>query len=560
MTQMQVFKGTRLMPVFIVLVAIVLLANVSCGSRDRAGGSSPGQSADKRAEQSIEKQGEDELVPVGFVKQSADTVYTNGQIYTVNEDQPWVEAVAIKDGEFMVVGSNAEVEAVIGEGTEIVDLGGRMAMPGLIEVHSHPLSGAEGFANLRISNPADADAILNEIREYAAAHPERPVIRGEAWNYGVFPNNSPRKEPLDAIVPDRPVYLLDQGGHAAWVNSKALEMAGITRDTPITEKFIFDTDPETGEPSGTVREFAMGTVERVMARAAPEIYAPALRNVLREFNSFGFTALKPAEGARTWMEGTAHLEAQGGLTMRLFPAWDWRSHYLASTPEEADRLIAGWKDFQTDMVHPRYVKIFYDGSPDSYTALLLEDYVGRPGFKGQSTMPKEELLEAIAKFNAEGLGVVVHVLGDGGGRELVDIFTEVRKTNGDNGVPLHFSHAWMTQPEDIQRLSEIKDACIDFSPALNYPAPEIIGSMAPPLGEERYQKFFNVRSAFESGIPVAFGSDWPSALIPDPNGFHQMQAWITRQNPEDPSSGTLNADQAITLEQAIRGLHLWIKG
>jgi predicted amidohydrolase YtcJ len=216
-------------------------------------------------------------------------------------------------------------------------------------------------------------------------------------------------------------------------------------------------------------------------------------------------------------------------------------------------LISRWKEFGTKLISPRYVKIYYDTSPDSYTALLLEDYVGRPGFKGQSNLPKEEFIEVITAFNADGIGALVHVLGDGGGRELVDVFTAVRNTNGDNGVPLHFSHAWMTRPEDIQRLSEVKDVCIDFSPALNYPAPEIIGSMVPPLGEERYQKFFNVRSAFEANMPVAFGSDWASALIPDPNGFHQMQSWITREDPEDPSSGTLNADQAITLEQAIRG-------
>ena len=486
----------------------------------------------------------------------ADTAYTNGKIYTVNEAQPWAEAVAIKDGKFLIVGSNAEVKSVTGDGTEVVDLGGRMAMPGLIDVHLHPLGAAEGWANLRIHDPTDAHAILDQIREYAAANPKLPAIRAESWNLGVFPGDSPRKELLDAIVPDRPVYVMSQTGHSAWVNSNALELAGITKSTPITAKFIYDTDPETGEPSGTVREFAMGALERVITRAVPEVYAPALRNVVREFNSFGFTALKPAEGARTWMEGAARLESQGGLTIRLFPAWDWRSHYLASTPEEADRLIAGWKDFETDLIRPHYVKLFYDGGPDSYTALLLEDYVGRPGLKGQSTLPKEEFLDVVAGFNASGLGVVVHVLGDGGGRELVDIFAEVRKMNGDNGVPLHFSHAWLTRPEDIRRLSEVKGVCMDFSPALNYPAPEIVGSMAPPLGEERYQKFFNVRSAFESGIPVGFGSDWPSALIPDPNGFHQMQSWITRRNPEDPSSGTLNADQAISLEQAIRGFTL----
>ncbi len=489
--------------------------------------------------------------------QTADVVYTNGRIYTVNEAQPWAEAVAIKDGKFIVVGSNADVEAVTGEGTEVVDLGGRMAMPGLIDVHQHVLSVAQDRANLTIEDPTDVDAMLEQIRKYAAVNPDLTFIRGGAWNLGVFPSNSPRRELLDEIVPDRPVYLLSQTGHSAWANSKALEMAGISRETPQTSQIVFDADPDTGEPSGTVREFAMSMVERILSPTPTEPYASGLESVMSEFSSYGFTALKPAEGSLSWVEGAAYLESQGGLTLRLFPAWDWRTSIsLTTETEEAEALIARWSDFETELIYPRYVKIYYDTSPDSYTALLLDDYEGRPGYKGQSNLGKEASLEAIATFNADGLGVLVHVLGDGGARELVDIFAEVRERNGDNGVPMHFSHAWLARPEDIQRLSRVGNTCIDFSPALNYPAPEIIGSMVPPLGEERYQRFFNVRSAFETGMPVAFGSDWSSALIPEPNGFHQMQSWITRQDPQDPSSGTLNADQAITLEQAIRGFTL----
>ncbi|MEE8594391.1 MAG: amidohydrolase family protein, partial [Gemmatimonadota bacterium] len=155
----------------------------------------------------------------------ADVVYTSGRIYTVDEAQPWAEAVAIKDGKFLVVGSNADVEAVTGDDTEITDLEGRFAMPGLIDSHNHALGAAEGWANLRISDPTDAAAILEDVRAYSEANPDLPVIRGEAWNLGVFPNNSPRKELLDEIVPDRPVYLISQTGHSAWANSNALELA-----------------------------------------------------------------------------------------------------------------------------------------------------------------------------------------------------------------------------------------------------------------------------------------------------------------------------------------------
>jgi len=154
----------------------------------------------------------------------------------VNDSQPWAEAVAIKDGKFLVVGSNADIEPVTGDATEVVNLGGHMAMPGLIDVHAHPLSVAENWANVKIENPGNADAILEQLRKYVEANPDVAMIRGEAWNLGVFPGDSPRKELLDDIVADRPVYLVSQTGHSAWVNSKALEMAGITKETPVTTR------------------------------------------------------------------------------------------------------------------------------------------------------------------------------------------------------------------------------------------------------------------------------------------------------------------------------------
>ncbi len=496
--------------------------------------------------------------------QPADTVYTNGKIYTVDEKQPWVEAVAIKDGKFLVVGSNKDVEAVKGATTKVVDLGGAFVMPGLIDVHTHPLTTGIDWSNVAFKDPTNVDAMLAQVKAFAEANPDLPVVRGGSWNLGVFENDSPRKELLDAIVPDRPAYLISQTGHSAWVNSKALELAGITKDTKQTDTFLFDTDPTTGEPSGTVREFAMGAVVQALPLLDPGPIADAQARIFAEHNSFGFTSLKPAEGDPTVIKAANILDKRGDLTIRLFPSWDWRSHYMPVPVEEQLKNIANWKSFETDMVKPSAVKMFFDGGPDSYTAFLLEDYEGRPGFKGQTNLPVEQFEAEVLEFNRQGVGVIIHVIGDGGSRELAKLFKGVRDQIGPNGPLLHFSHAWMTRPEDFETLAGIEGLCMDFSPALAYPAPEIEGSMAPPVGK-RYQTFFNAKSAFESfqsnkasnaGIPIGFGSDWPSALIPDPNGFHQMQAWVTRTNPEDPTSRKLNPGEAISLEKAIHGFTL----
>jgi len=482
----------------------------------------------------------------------ADIVYTNGKIYTVKEAQPWVQAVAIKDGKFLVVGSNDDVKAVTRGDTEVVDLGGRMAMPGLIDAHNHATGASMGKANLYISNPNDEKAILAEIKAYAEANPDLPFIRGEAWNLGVFPNNSPRKELLDAIVPDRPVYFYSQTGHSAWVNSKTLELIGIDAKREQTHKISWNVDPVTNEPTGTIHEYAMSLVEQALGPTDPARIAPKLRDTMRVFSAHGFTSLKLAEGEPSWVQAANLLDNQGELDVRLYPSWFHRAHNGAMTAEESLATAKRWEEFKTDRVYPRYVKMYADGGSNTYSVLLFDDYSDRPGFKGSIHFPPELYTEEFARFNSLGLGMIVHVFGDASSLEIVKAFEAVRERNGNNGVPLHFSHAFMTRPEEIERLSKISDVCMDFM-TLQYPHPSIEGSFVPPIGEERYQRWLNVKSAVDAGIPYSFGSDWPASLEPVLNGFFQMQGFVTRKDPRNPDSGTLNIDQAITLEQAVWG-------
>ena len=466
---------------------------------------------------------------------------------------PGPKPIAIKDGKFIKVGSADDVKTVIGDETEVVDLGGKFLMPGLIDVHAHAMAAAMSKANLFLSNPNDKEAMLAEIEAYAKANPDLPYVRGEAWNLGVFPDNSPRKEWLDAIVPDRPVYLYSQTGHEAWVNSKTLELLELDKRKQ-DNQYIWDVDPETKEPTGTIREYTMSLVERALGATAPERVAPKLAETLKSFSQNGFTGIKEA-GAEVWTLKAANLlDKQGGLNVRLYPAWFHLGHIGAMSAEESKAVAAKWKEYQTPMVYPRYVKMYADGGAQSYSALLLEDYAGRPGFKGAMSFPYERYVEDFTHFNKLGLGMIVHVFGDGTSAEVIKAFNEVRRENGDNGIPLHFSHSFMTTPDQIEQLSEIPDVSMDFI-TLDYPHPSIRGSFVPPIGEERYQKWLNARSAAEAGVPYAFGSDWPSSLQPVLNGFFEMQGFITRKDPANPDSGTLNVGQSITLEQASLRLH-----
>lgn len=484
----------------------------------------------------------------------ADTVYTNGRIYTVNNARPWVDAVAIKDGKFLVVGSAGDVEEVTGSTTQLVDLGGKFAMPGIIDLHAHPfITPWYGSMNLKFGNPGDADAMLAEIKAYADAHPDKEWIIGGQYSLGVFPGDKPRKELLDAIVPDRPVAILDQTGHSMWLNSRAMEIAGINAETPTNSLVVIDKDPDTGEPRGAIFEQAIQLVEPHIPQAGAEEYAEVIAEILDMFASYGVTAQQTAEGHKAPLDGVRLLEEQGRLNQRLFVSWDWKTTLnLAYTLEDIEGQIRNRAQYESDLVRPNYVKIFSDGSPISTSSTLLEPYSNNPDTHGKSNMSTEEFAAAFKQFDDWGVGVHVHSMGDGTIRRVVDALEIMKRENGDSGVRHKIAHNTMITTEDLVRVAALKDVNIDFSPPIWVPH-SARGAFEPPIGTERFEKIYPVRTALETpGLHVGQGSDWQTAN-PTPNPMLAIEGLVTRRNPADPENfpGVLNADQAITLEQAI---------
>lgn len=487
---------------------------------------------------------------------AADVVYTNGQIYTVNEAQPWAEAVAIKDGTFLVVGSNADVEAVTGEGTEVVDLAGQFVMPGVFDLHSHPfITPWYGSMNLELTGANTQEKILAAVAEYALANPDKEWIIGGQWLLGVFPNDSPRKEWLDEIIPDRPVALLDQTGHAMWLNSRAMELAGITKDIETSQLIVIHKDPETGEPTGTINEQTIQMVERVIPQASAEDYADTIADIFEVFLSYGITAQQPAEGHRAPLDAMKLLEAQNRLEQRVFVSWDWKTTLnLAYTLEDIESQIQGRSQYASNYVYPNYVKIFADGGPFSATSMLLEPYeeafAGANNY-GDTNMTEDEFIEAFKMFDDWGVGVHVHAMGDGTIRRVVDALVAMKEANGDTGVHHKVAHNTMLQPEEIARLAELKDVNIDFSPPIWYPHAGATPGLTAAVGAERTSKIYPIRSALEAGLSVGQGADWLTAN-PTPDPFIAIESMITRSNPFDESMpGQVNPGEAITLEQAL---------
>lgn len=492
-------------------------------------------------------------------KETADSIYINGKIYTVNEAQPWAEAVAIKDGKFIKVGTTDDIEGFIDENTEVVDLKGQFVMPGIVDMHAHPFTGVDmGIGGLNLNTPGDAEEILKDIKSYVKANPDKDVILGGNWNVGgLFKNDSPDKKKLDEIAPDIPIFLLSQSGHSAWVNSKALELAGVDENYQNEGAYIFDRYEGTNEPSGTARDMAMVIIMNALHYLSPEEFAPFLKTELERYSKYGVTAIQPAEGSPSWLLGAALLEKEDNLNVRLFPALDWLTSQLrALDDKESLEFIDDWNSYETTLIKPHYVKIFGDGGADSHTVLMKEPFADAPDDKGSMFLPLEEYREAILNFHSKGISVHVHVLGDATAARIIDLFEEAEAAYPESKANLHLSHNQSTDHEDLARLAKLKTATISFSPMLAVGHPQMDVFLKTPLGEDRHQRVFPVKAAFEKGLQVGFGSDFPSSLVPEPDSFFYMEGWITRQFPGTDEYGTINIGQAVSVEQAIKGFTL----
>lgn len=492
-------------------------------------------------------------------KETADTIYINGKIYTVNEAQPWAEAVAIKDGKFIKVGSTSESEAFTGNNTTIIDLKEQFVMPGIVDMHAHPFTGVDlGTGSINLTNPGNKDAIIADIKKYVQENPDKDVYLGGNWNVGgLFENDSPDKKILDEIIPDKPAFILSQSGHSAWVNSKALEISGIDEKYENNGAYLFDRYHGTNKPSGTVRESGMVLIMNNLHYLTPEEFAPLFKTEISRYSKYGITNIQPAEGAASHLLGAAVLEKKNELNVRLFPALDWLTSQLRITnDEETKAFIGDWKTYETDLIKPHYVKIFADGAADSHTLLLFEPYDDEPNNYGEMYLPIEDYRNAILDYHSKDITVHVHTMGDKTTAIIADIFEEAETTYPDSKGTLHLGHAVLVRDEDYDRLAKLKKVTMNFSPMLAVPHPQMKIFLETPFGKKRHQQIYAVKSALDKNITVGFGSDFPSSLVPDPDSFFYMQGWVTREVPGEPELGTINFANAISVEEAIKGFTL----
>jgi predicted amidohydrolase YtcJ len=449
---------------------------------------------------------------------TADLAFVNGDVYTVDAARRWAQAVAVKDGRIVAVGTDDAVAELRDSRTEVVDLAGRMLVPGFQDAHVHPVFGGIDMLQCDLHDRGTKDEYLAAIASYAATNPDEPWILGGGWSQDVFPRGCPSKDDLDAIVADRPVFLPNRDGHSAWVNSEALRIGGISRATADPNDGRIERDG-VGEPQGTLHEGAQHLVSDHIPPSPPELYYAGLLKGQEYLHSLGITGWQDAIVDVAPMSANYHAYLQAGekgeLTARVVGALWWDRHRGL---EQIDDLVELRRGGTAGRFAATSVKIMQDGVCENFTAAVLEPYLdenGRPtNNRGISFVDPEILNEAVTRLDALGFQVHFHALAERAVREALDAVEAARRANGPTDGRHHLAHLQIVHPDDIPRFREL-GAVANAQPLWAAHEAQMDELTIPFLGEPRWTWQYPFGSLRRHGAMLAMGSDW-SVSTPDP--------------------------------------------
>jgi predicted amidohydrolase YtcJ len=475
----------------------------------------------------------------------AELVLRGGAIYAMDPQRSWQQAIAIRDGRIIYVGADSGADAFTGPDTRVVELNGRMVLPGLQDIHIHPISGGMEVALCDLNGLTTADEYLARVKTYADANPGLKWILGGGWLMSAFgPGAMPRKELLDAVVSDRPVLLYSSDGHSSWANSKALEIAGITRDTPDPADGRIDRNPQTGELIGSLQEGASALLDHVTPAVSDSQRRDGLRYSIGMLNAYGITAVQDASVSGPDLEAYRAADESGELSLHVEASQHWDS---AQGLEQIPALVAQRERYTDGRVRANTVKIFQDGVMENYTAAMLEPYLLEGDVRGVPLHGSEYLKEIVTALDARGFQVHFHAIGDAAIRQSLDAVEAARAANGPSDHRHHISHLELIDPEDIPRFGEM-EVIADFQPLWAYADDYIEDLTIPFIGAERARWLYPINSVLKSGGLLAFGSDWS---VTTANPYYQIEVAVTRMDPDDAGDSVFIPAERIPLAEAI---------
>lgn len=476
-------------------------------------------------------------------RQTADIVFRHGAIYTLDRQKPWVDAVAVAGGKIVFAGADQDAERFIGRKTRVVELNGRMVLPGFHDSHVHPVESGMELGECVLGECKTEADIIATLKAYRLANPNLTWIRGGGWDLPIFPNANPNKSILDEIFPETPAFLAAADGHSAWVNSRALEIAGITRNTPDPESGRIERDPESGEPTGTLREAAVGLVASRLPPYSKEEYLAGARRAVRLANQFGITSLQEAHASDEILDAYAELDRRGELPVRVVAAMHVDPKggvaQVADLKKKRERHMSGNVRFTA-------AKIFVDGVIEAKTAALLEPYVGDES-RGTPNLTPEELSALVVALDAAGFQVHIHAIGDRAIRMALDSFESARKANGVRDSRHHIAHLELIDPVDIPRFRRL-GVIANFQPLWAYADTYITQLTEPVLGPKRSRWLYPIESVLKTGAIVVGGSDWSVSSL---NPLDAIQVALTRTSLQSTSDDAWIPEEKATLSDML---------
>jgi predicted amidohydrolase YtcJ len=464
---------------------------------------------------------------------------------------PPLDALAVTDGRISAVGRRADVEPVIGPATRVIRLNGETLLPGFQDAHIHPVQGELTAMQCDLSE-LRAEQFHAAIRGYATGHRDRAWVVGAGWSVTDFPDAAPRRAELDALVPDRPAFLWSRDGHSAWVNSRALDVAGISANTPDPAGGLIVRDPD-GSPSGTLREGAVSLVEALVPPPSAEEHATALAAVQRRLHAFGITAWQDASvydsgaTARQLEAYRASAEA-GSLEARVVASlfWDPR-HGL----EQVEGFVEQAAGARVGRLRASTVKIWVDGVIEGLTAAMLEPYTDEQGNvtdnRGMALVPPETLHAAVTALDAAGLQVHMHAIGDAAVRSALDAIEAARQANGPSDLRHHIAHIQLIHPTDLPRFAAL-GATGNMQPIWACHEPTMDQRTIPFLGPERTGWQYPFASLLRHGARLAAGSDWP---VSSANPLLEIEVAVTRVDPDARAGDPFLPGEGLSLDVAL---------
>ena len=476
-----------------------------------------------------------------------DLIVINGRVYAGDGRADLAEAVAVSGNKVVRVGSNREIQRLKRAQTLVVDAKGGAVVPGFNDAHAHLINGGLSLDQVSLSDATTIDAVKDTIRVWSEAHPERGWITGRGWYYQAFNGAMPTRQLLDALVPDRPAYLIAYDGHTGWANTKALKLAGITRRTKAPANGAIVKDARTGEPTGALKEAAMSLMTAAAPRPTEEDRLAAIRAAIDQAHRFGITSVQDAGGTADDLELLARLRKRGELTLRIYQALRADATLTPGGLEQLDQVRTRFAD--DPLLKTGAVKLVADGVIESHTAAMLEPYANRPATKGDPRFTPEQLNAVVAMLDKGGWQVMTHAIGDAAVRLTLDAYEAAAASNPapERGRRHRIEHVETIDSADVARFGSL-GVIASMQPSHATPSPTPRDVWSVNIGDDRASRGWMWASIATAGGRLAFGSDWPVMTLDPLKGLHVA---VTRTTPDGRPEGGWIPSERLALRQAI---------